>query len=452
MKFIENPQKQTELNFKLFLLRGVPSFNEELFTGNTPSEKSILNTRIGERIILDGHDNYSEGFDFFDSSKNLKNLLESTIENAITQSNQVGIMLSGGLDSSIIAYIAAKVKSNIFSYTIEFVGRQGPKESSFASYVSDIFGIRHRIIKVTQKEYIENMFELLESYNRPLVCWSAVNQYILSKEARKDGCDLLLSGLGADEVFVGYHKLGKSLTKFHKFKPQLENSEKYQNILNPSKIEMFHEYIFTGNTNPFDKSIVDQLFPGLPKDIDKYNGLSSYYEELLSFNKNNNPESIFLQHEIDFRVSNILLPDFNLASTKSGLNILYPFLHNDVMKFSAQIPVQYKYSYEKYSYLKLRPRTKAIDKYILRHAFEIDIPSKIQLRGRTTFTAPFSIWLRNLEFKDSIINKIQNSNVLNLFSIDSDFVKKYFKDLGDNAWIKPFQLWILWQITLWENR
>ncbi len=120
----------------------------------------------------------------------------------------VGIFLSAGLDSSLLAACAALAcgtqPSGLQTFTLgfkEFAGTEAD-EVPMAEAVADRLGTQHRTVWVGQDDFAAEHGRLLEAMDQPSI--DGVNSYFVCKAAREAGLKVALAGLGGDELFAGY--------------------------------------------------------------------------------------------------------------------------------------------------------------------------------------------------------------------------------------------------------
>ncbi len=132
----------------------------------------------------------------------LDELLTDSIQQRMQSDVNLGVFLSGGLDSSLITAIASKaVDKQISTYTIGFMNSYND-ESKYARYISKFFKTYH--IEYFIKQPMINEFEtIVDNLDQPFADSSIFPMYQVSKEARKD-ITVALSGDGGDELFSGY--------------------------------------------------------------------------------------------------------------------------------------------------------------------------------------------------------------------------------------------------------
>jgi len=137
----------------------------------------------------------------------LKKIMEKSVVKRLPEKNEpVGVFLSGGLDSSIIASIVASHRNNAIYYTLVTQNSQDNKYVEILEKFLDLKCVK--FIKYVLDDMfiklIEKVIYATESYN-PSIISNGICTYLLAKAAHKDGLKVVLSGEGADEMFCGYH-------------------------------------------------------------------------------------------------------------------------------------------------------------------------------------------------------------------------------------------------------
>lgn len=136
----------------------------------------------------------------------LRELLTRAVTRRLPDRGSLGVFLSGGLDSSIITAIAARVQGPVKTFA---AGYEGSPDLHYARVVADYLGTDHAEYRYSRAEMLGILPEViyhLESYDWSLVR-SAVANYFVARLAREHGTDCVLVGEGADELFGGYHYL-----------------------------------------------------------------------------------------------------------------------------------------------------------------------------------------------------------------------------------------------------
>lgn len=132
----------------------------------------------------------------------LEFLLEEAVQSQLMADVPVGVLLSGGIDSSLITAMAARHVSQIKTFTIRFPGYNEYDETKHANLIANHFGTHHTTLDVS--EYTVDLLpNLAKQFDEPIVDSSMIPTYMVSYLVRKY-CKVALGGDGGDELFGGY--------------------------------------------------------------------------------------------------------------------------------------------------------------------------------------------------------------------------------------------------------
>ena len=138
-----------------------------------------------------------------DLALQLEGLLEDSVRRQLVSDVPVGVMLSGGIDSSLITAMAARVSSKpVKTFTITFPGHKAYDEAPHARLVANHFGTTHTELEA-EPATVEILPELARQYDEPLADSSMVPTYLVSRLIRPHAT-VALGGDGGDELFGGY--------------------------------------------------------------------------------------------------------------------------------------------------------------------------------------------------------------------------------------------------------
>ncbi|OWZ84756.1 asparagine synthase-related protein [Natranaerobius trueperi] len=144
---------------------------------------------------------------YYQKAEELNSLIEKAVKKNISENTRIGVFLSGGVDSSVIAAALSNVKkAPIQTFA---VGMKDCDDVLNARKVSEYINSEHYELTYESQDMIDALPEViyhLESFDVELVNSSIAN-YLVSKIAKEKGIELVLSGEGADELFGGYHHL-----------------------------------------------------------------------------------------------------------------------------------------------------------------------------------------------------------------------------------------------------
>lgn len=132
----------------------------------------------------------------------LESLLENAVRRQLVADVPVGVLLSGGVDSSLVTAMAARASPRVKTFTIRFPGHGQYDETEHARLIARCFGTEH--VELVAPESSANLLSLLaRQFDEPLVDSSMIPTYLLSRLVREH-CKVALGGDGGDELFGGY--------------------------------------------------------------------------------------------------------------------------------------------------------------------------------------------------------------------------------------------------------
>jgi len=151
---------------------------------------------------LPEYDDYT-GADLTDLVDELERLLEDSVKRQLVADVPVGVLLSGGIDSSLITAMAARVSGKpVNTYTISFPGHGEFDEAPFAQKISSHFGTNHNVLEVEPFD-VEILHLMAKQFDEPIGDQAIVPTYLISKLISSEA-KVALSGDGGDELFGGY--------------------------------------------------------------------------------------------------------------------------------------------------------------------------------------------------------------------------------------------------------
>jgi len=140
---------------------------------------------------------------------NLNRLIYDAVKKRVPD-KKFGLLFSGGIDSSLIAFILKKLGCNFTCYTsvLDDSALKIPEDLVFSEKVAKKLGLNLKIIKIKLKDiekYLKKIVPLIEDSNVVKV-GVALTFFAACEEAKKDKCKVIFSGLGSEEIFAGYHR------------------------------------------------------------------------------------------------------------------------------------------------------------------------------------------------------------------------------------------------------
>jgi len=358
------------------------------------------------------HGEFGNKHDF--SFQNFDALLKESIQKRLISDKPVGIFLSGGIDSSLISFIASKVlKNDIKTFTVGFEEKKY-NESIIAKKLANEIGSEHHEIIINEKVLMKNIPDFFSKIDEPIFDPSTIPLLILSRFAKKN-IDVCLSGDGADELFGGYqyYSIMRNFSLFIKLPKQIKrliisSLSRFKN----HKLILLSEYLKTDN---FLKSYL--FLRTVKKDSeDVYDLNNSFESDFLS--------PIDKLRETDLNdimkkdIKNILAENYlrktDYATMSNSLESRAPFLSKDIIQFSQNLHFKNKVSFiEKKIFLRKYAKN-LLPKYIINKKKQgFEIPIKEWIRGGLNKWCYERIFDRE-SYKDLPINQNLVQKIFNI--------------------------------------
>ena len=145
-----------------------------------------------------------------ETSYDLREVIEDSVNAHLVADVPVSSFLSGGLDSSIVTVLAKQANPQIDAYTITFRAEDHrleamPDDAIYARKIAERHGIELHEIQL-QPDVVDLLPRMVDILDEPVGDPAAINTLLMSEGARAAGVKVILSGTGADELFGGYRK------------------------------------------------------------------------------------------------------------------------------------------------------------------------------------------------------------------------------------------------------
>ena len=169
---------------------------------------TIKQGKINKRQYWDLHFDVSPSVTSFDEAvETLNDLMKHAVGEHLISDVPVGVLLSGGVDSTgVLSYAAAAGARDLQSFTVGFEGETFADERPFARLAAKRFGARHHELTIDHAEFGELIKKYTWHMEEPVCEPPAIAMYAVSRHARDASVKVLLSGEGSDEAFGGYNK------------------------------------------------------------------------------------------------------------------------------------------------------------------------------------------------------------------------------------------------------
>ncbi len=390
----------------------------------------------------------------------LRTVVEESVSAHLVADVPVSSFLSGGIDSSIVTVLAKRANPEIDAYTIAFRSRDRrleamPDDVTYARKVASRYGVTLHEIEITPDiaELLPRMVEILDEPNGDP---AAINTLLMCEAARAAGVRVLLSGMGADELFGGYRKHVACLAaaRYRKL-PRLLR----QGLVRPGVshlpvtafgrglrhvrwakrfltfAELEEEEAFRRSYTLYD---TDELGALLNPDLKVHLGtLVEEHKKIYEDTSLGDQASRMCLAD-----SRLFLPGLNLAYTDrasmaASTEVRVPFVDTEVFKaaFSLHGPER------------VDGRT---GKAALKQAAEAWLPKEIVYRPKASFSAPLRAWMAH-DLRPLIDEVLLSGKLVTSGFLDRSQLERLLDDERSGREDRSKQLWQLLSMELWTD-
>lgn len=341
--------------------------------------------------------------DKHDAALELKRLLRKSVSQQLMSDVPVGLLLSGGLDSSVIAALCSELGVSMTSFNIGFPDLN---EFKFSKEVAVKFNLPHVAVETTPQEIASRFARVVAAMDEPVADPACFPLHILCDEIKRH-VTVVLSGEGSDEMLGGYTQYGHVLET-----PPASQDEKFGQFLS------FSWYF--NRTAPLK----------IPVSLSRLRRQKIYFEErsllngMLAYD-----QKTWLPENLMAKADKILM--------SNSLEGRFPFLSRDLVEFSSALPENYKIE-------------KNTGKLVLRSAFIDELPKSVLTRPKMGFSVPVDDLTKNM--REQIYDLLESSRY-GMFCdlIDHAALKKDFDDHYSGIRKQPLWIWTILVFLQWQE-
>ena len=369
----------------------------------------------------------------------LDRLLTKSISEMLVADVPVGVLLSGGLDSSLITAYASKAKSDIHTFTVGFEGFEANDEEKYAKLIADNYGTTHLELDAGVVKP-ELLYDLAAQFDEPIADPALIPTYLISKLV-KEYCTVALAGEGGDELFGGYSRYSQLLKmkeKLNGFPLGLRKLVSFgaERML-PLGFKGRHYLMNVGTDFANSVPQSDSLFnynerKELLKIKNKAYRTDSVKQNI--FKKGSDfADSLFRYDMNGFLPENLLLKA-DRSSMLASLELRTPFLDRETIEFA------FKYVP---SSLKVDGNRKKI---LLKSLGKKVLPTSFDFNRKQGFVPPLDQWFQMEDWKSFIMDNLTGSNAV----FDPKMVDSMYKGMQEGHFNKR-RIFILLMLQLWST-
>jgi len=313
----------------------------------------------------------------------VRTALHDAVQRQMTADAPLGVFLSGGIDSSVIALLADDKHRQLNTLSVYF-NEASYSEKQYQDAVAKKLNAAHHSLIITEKDFNESFDQIRADMDLPSS--DGINSWFISKHAADMGLKAVLSGIGGDELFGGY--------------PSFKRMKMAQLLQHAPGIAL-HTAGITGNKLKRAVYLKLEGMKGIylflrgyfvPSEIAKQLDMSEkevwkiLREELPAGSHPENVESGNAASYMEFNMymQNQLLRDADVMSMAHGLEVRVPFLDDEVIRPLIAMEEKIKFSGQ-------NPKQLIID------SFKDLLPEEVWNRKKMGFSFPFAKWMKSNE-------------------------------------------------------
>lgn len=388
----------------------------------------------------------------------LRGKLEKAVHLRLVSDVPLGAFLSGGIDSTAVVALMSLLNTDVKTFCVGFQ-ENSYDERSHSKIASERFNTNHTEYILEDYEVESLLPKLTFHFDEPFGDSSALPTFHLSRITRRS-VTVALSGDGGDELFGGYNRyIGRRLAHYYNRLPTClrehflrhfismfpDNSRYYAKSI-IKKAKLFVNMASRINKEPlevlptvFNDTQREHLFaPDVMAQLSNL-GMEKKRDEIIEFSRcysNLDEISHMMWVDLHTYLPDDILVKVDRMSMAHSLEVRSPFMDHNIVEFVCGLPVEQK----------LRGLS---TKYILRKAFEGEIPQNILRRPKQGFSVPLAAWFRGRlkEFSYDILVAGDFSDFLN-----HEYIKRIWVEHQSGRCDNSHILWILLMFAVWKQR
>ncbi|PLY07278.1 MAG: asparagine synthase (glutamine-hydrolyzing) [Arcobacter sp.] len=362
----------------------------------------------------------------------IEELLFKSVESRLVGDVEVGSLLSGGIDSSLISALYSKISGKkINTFSIGYDEYKNYCELDYAKITASHINSNHSPVIMGKGDFINYFEDTLFALEQPHADSAAIPLNILTNKIHKSGIKTVLSGEGSDELFLGYDNYAKFLGYYD-----------FEKTLSYGQNEFLNSIISALQNNTKESEYLRRIV----KKQTLYNSFGEVYSDIQKkklFKKvptfkaekpKKDPVDWMSYIDLKIWLGEALLSKVDRISMHNSLEVRTPFLDHRLVDYVFSIDSNIKIG--------------DTNKYLLKKIASKYIPKSIIDRTKKGFNSPFNEWIHE-EYKDSILDTILRVNKeTNLFN------EEYLKQIYSLSKSRKFKqhLWSVFIFSRWYEK
>jgi len=366
----------------------------------------------------------------------LRSTLAESVKKQLISDVPLGVFLSGGIDSTLVAANAVKINPDIESLTIGFEDKEYD-ESAQAQEYAKILGIKNETVVLNDNELLSIYNEHFNHLTEPFADYSSLPTFLISKISSQK-FKVMLSGDGGDELFWGYPRFNTFVNSIPFFQIPGKTIRKIA-----TRILKKANYDITGFLSEGSLGKANFEFQsynhsrGIDSLFKKNSEISTELKHGYEFDTRSKVEGLnYLRRNEFYNHLQKVLIKVDRMSMANGLEVRVPLLGKEMLKLAEQIES------ELYNHHEL--------KFTLKKLLGETIPQNKMNLKKTGFTPPLMRWSKSI-LKDEIVDTIQSKNSFTEPYLNKSALNNLVNDYYLNNSLEIESIWTLYVLEKFKN-
>ncbi|MCH2045479.1 MAG: asparagine synthase-related protein [Saprospiraceae bacterium] len=397
------------------MLKGIKELPAGYYLTHHLRSKQTTTKRFFQLETFDKH--HLEDLDYW--VDRVRRNVQQEVDDKLKGQEDVGVFLSGGLDSSIVAaQVAQRHHKKVHTFSIHF-GKQYLNELAYAKMLAERYNTVHHEVEIRPKDFIPHIRKTIWHLDDPIGDPITIPNFELAKYA-SNYVPVIFNGEGSDPCFGGPKNIPMLLGHWYGGVQRTKN---------------FREKAYLASYKRGYKHLQQLLSPELLAQFDEEEHLESILVPFFAEPKLNFLDKL-MSINIRLKGAHLILPKVERMLGAAALPAIAPFFTEEIVRTSMEMPSNFKLH-------------KGIEKYILKKAFSSEIPPDIINRPKSGMRVPVRYWFQGemRRYKHKILNPktIKKTGIFNPATIKD--LLKYRPERGLErhgllTWmVMTFEIW-----------
>lgn len=379
-----------------------------------------------------------------EAAAEVRRMLERSVHDRLMADVPVGVLLSGGLDSTTLVALLRERAHETATFSVGFTDHPEFDERAEARRVARHFGTPHHEVTVSEDDAIEFLPQLVHHQDEPLGDPVCIPLHFVCALAHANGIKVVLAGEGSDELFWGYTR----------YRQIMERERWLRALLRlPGPVRRAIPHAVPPGIHGALRELLEGISTGRPHPLHMPLGLTRHSRERFLGSKadaravgwsprttaNGDPVATLArdtqEYEFGLRLPELLLMRIDRFSMANSVEARVPFLDPDLVAFVSRLPVDHKLGGGE-------------GKRVLKRAIAGIVPDWVTQRPKQGFDAPVAAWLETR--LGAVFASLVDEDCIRAY-FDADVLEHVLGGLRNGGGKGGFALWPILNFALWHK-